>query len=106
MHTHSSEHTHTLNTHLEQWAAIYAVAPREQLGLLCLDQGHLSRGIDGGETAGYSIPPPTIPTGPRLELATFVLQVQLSNHEATTLHVYYNSHGYFSTLYIILLAND
>ncbi len=24
VHTHSSEHTHTVNTHPEQWAAIYA----------------------------------------------------------------------------------
>ncbi len=33
-------HTH-VNTHPEQWAAIYAAAPREQLGARCLDQGHL-----------------------------------------------------------------
>ncbi len=26
VHTHSSEHTHTVNTHPEQWAAIYAAA--------------------------------------------------------------------------------
>ncbi len=31
VHTHSSEHTHTVNTHPEQWAAIYAAAPGEQL---------------------------------------------------------------------------
>ncbi len=31
--THSSEHTHTVNTHPEQWAAIYAAAPIEQLGV-------------------------------------------------------------------------
>ncbi len=29
-------------------------------------------------------PPPTIPAGPRLELATFGLRVRLSNHKATT----------------------
>ncbi len=60
VHTHSSEytHTHTVNTvnthtqltvnththtdthtHTEQWAAIYAVAPGEQLGVRCLAQG-------------------------------------------------------------------
>ncbi len=33
MHTHSSEHTNTVNTHPEQWAAIYAAAPGEQLGV-------------------------------------------------------------------------
>ncbi len=46
VHTHSSEHTHTVNTHPEQWAAIYAAAPGEQLGVRCLAQGHLSHGID------------------------------------------------------------
>ncbi len=35
-----------INTHLEQWADIYAAAPREQLGVWCLAQGHLSRGIE------------------------------------------------------------
>ncbi len=49
VHTHSSEHTHTVNTHPEQWAAIYAAAPGEQLGVQCFAQGHLSRGIVGGE---------------------------------------------------------
>ncbi len=52
VHTHSSEHTHTVNTHPEQWAAIYAAAHGEQLGVRCLAQGHLSRGIEGG----YSLP--------------------------------------------------
>ncbi len=56
-HTHSSEHTHTVNTHPEQWAAIYAAAPGEQLGVRCLAQGHLSRGIEGGESAVHSLPP-------------------------------------------------
>ncbi len=80
VHTHSSEHTHTVNTHPEQWAA-NAAAPGEQLGVRCLAQGsHLSRGIEGGESAGHSLPPPTIPAGPRLELATFRLRVRLSNH--------------------------
>ncbi len=41
------------------------MAPGEQLGVRCLAQGsHLSRGIEGGESAGYSLPPPTIPAGP------------------------------------------
>ncbi len=78
--THSSEHTHTVNTHPEQWAAIYAAAPGEQLGVRCLAEGHLSRGIEGEESAVHSLPPPTIPAGPRLELATFRLRVRLSNH--------------------------
>ncbi len=80
----SSEHTHTMNTHPEQWAAIYAAAPGEQLGVRCLAQGHLSRGIEGEESAEHSLPQPTIPAGPRLKLAPFQLWVQLSNHWATT----------------------
>ncbi len=35
-------------------------------------------GIEGGESAEHSLPPPTIPAGPRLELTTFRLLVQLS----------------------------
>ncbi len=46
-----------VNTHTEQWAAIYAAAPGEQLGVLCLAQGHLSRGIEGGKNAVHSPPP-------------------------------------------------
>ncbi len=80
VHTHSSEHTYTVNTHPEQWAVVYAAAPGEQLGVWCLAQGHLSRGIEGGESAVHSLPPPTIPAGPRLKLATFGLRVWLSNH--------------------------
>ncbi len=60
-----SKCTHTVvNIHLEQWAA-NAAAPGEQLGIRCLAQGsHLSCGIEGGESTGYSLPPPTIPAGP------------------------------------------
>ncbi len=58
-----------MNTHPEQWAAIYAAAPRGQLGVRYLAQGHLSRGIEGGESAVHSLPPPTIPAGLRLEPA-------------------------------------
>ncbi len=65
--------THTVNTHPEQWAAIYAAVPREQLGVRCLAQGHLSHGIKGGDSTGHSFRPPTIPAGPRLKLATFRL---------------------------------
>ncbi len=45
--------THTLWTHMpEQWAAIYAAAPGEQLGVRCLAQGHLSRGIGVDDWVG------------------------------------------------------
>ena len=63
VHTHSSEHTHTHREHTpEQWAAIYAAAPREQLGVRCLAQGHLSHGV----------------AGPRLKPTTSGLGVKLS----------------------------
>ncbi len=62
----SSEHTHTVNTHLEQWAAI-APVPGEQLGVRCLAQGHLSHGIEGGESAVHSQSPPSIPAGPEIQ---------------------------------------
>ncbi len=52
----SKAHTHTMNTHPEQWAVIYAVAPGEQLWVRWFSQGHLSRGIEGGVSAGYSLP--------------------------------------------------
>ncbi len=60
-----SKCTHTVvNIHLEQWAA-NAAAPGDQLGVRCLAQGsHISHGIEGGKSAGYSLPPPTIPAGP------------------------------------------
>ncbi len=55
VHTHSSEHTHTMNTHPEQWAAIYAAAPGEQLGVWCLAQGHLSHGIEAFGAFVYDV---------------------------------------------------
>ncbi len=68
-----SKCTHTVvNIHLEQWAA-NAAAPGEQLGVWCLAQGsHLSRGIEGGESAAYFV----------LELILFVKLVRFP--EATT----------------------
>ncbi len=63
--------THTaVNTHPEQWAAIFAAALGEQLGVRCLAQGQLSRGIEGGESAVHS-PPPTPTYNPsRIETRT------------------------------------
>ncbi len=73
-HTHSSEHTPgAVGSHL-------CCGARGAVGVQCLAQGHLSRGIEGGQSAVHSLPPPTIPAGPRLELATFGLRVRLSNH--------------------------
>ncbi len=58
--------------HPEQWVVIFAVTPGQQFGVRCLAQGQLSRGVEGGERAGYSLPPPTIPAGPET-------RVRLSN---------------------------
>ncbi len=49
VHTHSSEHTHT-HTHTHSEHPERAAAPWEQLRVQCLAQGHLNRGIDGGES--------------------------------------------------------
>ncbi len=58
--THPSAHT-VGNTH----------TPWEQLGVLCLAQGsHLSRGIEGGENARYSLPHRQFLPDPRFEPTT------------------------------------
>ncbi len=44
----------------------HVTAPGEQLGVRCLAQGHLSCGIEGGESTVHSLPPPTIPAGPEI----------------------------------------
>ncbi len=68
VHTHSSEHTQPfmLRRPGSPGSVPCSRAPR--------------RDIEGGESAGYSLPPPKISAGPRLELATFGLRVRLSNH--------------------------
>ncbi len=38
----SKVNTHTVNTHPEQWAAIYATAPGEQLGIGALLKGTMA----------------------------------------------------------------
>ncbi len=57
-HTHHEHKPGAVGSHLcsgTRWA----------FGVRCLAQGsHLSRGIEGGLSAGHSLPPPTIPAGP------------------------------------------
>ncbi len=62
----------------------HVTAPGEQLRVRCLAQEHLSRGIEGGESAGYSLPHQQSLPDPRFEPTTFGLRVQLSNHWAMT----------------------
>ncbi len=77
VHTHSSEHTHREHT-LGAVGSHLCCSARGAVG--CLVQGHLSCGIEDGESAGHSHTPPTIPASPRLEPTTFGLRVWLSNH--------------------------
>ncbi len=70
-----------VHSHPEQWAAIYAAAPGEQLGVRCFAQGtHLSLGIKGGENARSLLPPPKIPAGPEIWTHNLRLQVRRSIH--------------------------
>ncbi len=50
-----------LSEHTPGAVGSHVTAPGEQLGVRCLAQGHLSRGIEGGESAGYSLPPTNNP---------------------------------------------
>ncbi len=62
----SSEHTHT-HTHTHTPGAVgshLCCGARGAVGGSGLAQGHISRGIEGGESAVYSLPIPTIPAGP------------------------------------------
>ncbi len=58
VHTHNSENTHREHTHPEQWAAIYVAATGEQLGVRCLAQEHLGRGIEVERERCTFTPPP------------------------------------------------
>ncbi len=68
--------THPKWTHTRS----HVTVPGEQLGVQCLAQGHLSRGIEGRESAGYSLPHQQFLPDPRFEPTTFGLRVRLSNH--------------------------
>ncbi len=59
------EHIHTVNTHPEQWAAILLRRPGSSWGFGALLKGLTSVVVlRVEESAGYSLPPPTIPSGP------------------------------------------
>ncbi len=49
-------HTHTMNTHPEQWAAIYAAGARGSVGGSVPCSRAPLRGIKGGESAVHSLP--------------------------------------------------
>ncbi len=60
---------------------------------------HLSRGIEGGESAGYSLPPPTIPAGP--ETLTHDLRVT-----SRTLYPLGHDFPIYIYIYIYILAKS
>ncbi len=71
VHIHSSEHTHTVNTHPEQWAAIYAAAPGSSWGFGALLKG-TSVVVLKVERALFTPPHLHSCRDLRLELATFI----------------------------------
>ncbi len=60
-------HTHTHCEHAPGAVGSHVTAPGEQLGVRCLAQGHLSHGIEGGESTVHSQSPPSIPAGPEIQ---------------------------------------
>ncbi len=78
-HTHSKVNKHTPWTHTGAVVAIYAAAPGEQLGVRCLAQGHLSRGIEVERALYIHSPHLQFLPDLRLELAIFQLRVRLFN---------------------------
>ncbi len=66
------------NTHPEQWAVIYAAAVGEQLGVRCLAQEHLGRGIEV-ERERCTFTPPTESCGISFFLANLIVTVSESH---------------------------
>ncbi len=67
--------THTRSSEQPCYGAQGAVG-----GSVPLLKDHLSRGIEGGESAGYSLPHQQSLPDTRFEPTTFGLRVRLSNH--------------------------
>ncbi len=59
-------HTAVSSEHTPRAVGSHCSSAREQLGVRCLAQGHLSHGIEGGESAVHSQSPPSIPAGPEI----------------------------------------
>ncbi len=92
-HTQQWTHTHTVNTHPEQWPAIYSV--EEQLGVRCLAQGYLSRGIEGGRERCTFTFPTYNSCRPETQTRNICIASQFSNHLATTSPILSAWHGGF-----------
>ncbi len=63
---HTQQWTHTHREHTPRAVGSHlCCGARGTVEVQCLAQGsHLSHGIEGGESAVHSLPPPTIPAGP------------------------------------------
>ncbi len=72
-------HTHTMNTH-RSWQPFMLQRPGAVGGSVSCSRAPQSWYWGWRESASYSLPPPTIPAGPRLELTTFSLRIRLTNH--------------------------
>ncbi len=68
-HTHSSEHTHTPWTHTRSSGAQGAVG-----GSVPCSREPQSWYVEGGESAGYLLPPPTIPAWPETRAARLIVK--------------------------------
>ncbi len=89
-HTHTQQWTHTHCEHTPGAVGSHlCCSVLGAVGVQCFAQGLLSRGIEGGESAVHSLPPPTIPAGPRLKLTTFRLWVRLSTIRPRLPHMFY-----------------
>ncbi len=85
-------HTHTPGTHTRSSGQPFMLRrKRSSWGF----GGALLKGtsscIEGGESAVQSLPPHTIPAGPRLELTSFGLLVRLSNIRPWLPHYFSNN---------------
>ncbi len=83
-HTRSSEHTQWTHTHTHCEHTHTHTHGAVGSHICCGARGAVGGSVpcsrvEGGESAVHSLPPPTIPAGPRLEPTTFELRVLLSN---------------------------
>ncbi len=83
VHTHSSEHMHTHREHTPGAVGRHLCCGARGAvgGSVPCSRSHLSRGIEGGESAVHSLPPPTIPA------RTWDSNSQPFNHESDSLNI-------------------
>ncbi len=67
LHVTHIQSTHTANTHPQSSGQPFLLWHPGAVGVQCLAQGYLSRGIIVVESAAYTLPPPTIPDRPETQ---------------------------------------